>query len=207
MDYLSQKEAEQILCGPDIRTPLGIRDRAILELFYSAGIRRSELTRLEVVDINFDRGVVHIHEGKGQKDRVVPIGTRALTWVNRYLTEVRPEYVFGKDARVLFLGYDGMPLDPGYLGQHVRGYVERSGVDKRGSCHLFRHTMATLMLENGADVRYIQAILGHSNLTATQRYTQVSIAKLKAVHEATHPAEQALGPEPDDVSSSEDLSF
>ena len=190
MNVLSAHEAEQVLSQPDVATPLGLRDRAIMELLYSTGLRRAELSRLNVADIDFGRGVVMVHAGKGNKDRVVPIGERALKWLQRYLEDVRPHYLFGEAQPALWVNYVGKRVAESYLGQIVRNYLESSDVGKAGSCHMFRHTAATLMLENGADVRFIQAMLGHASLESTQIYTRVSIAKLKEVHDATHPAQR-----------------
>lgn len=118
---------------------------------------------------------------------MVPIGGRAVAWVVRYLAEVRPLLVVEPDDGAMFVSADGMAFSPDRLTQIARRYVEASGVDKTGACHLFRHTMATLMLEGGADIRYIQAMLGHAELSTTQIYAQVSIRALQAVHAATHP--------------------
>ena len=131
-----------------------------------------------------------IRQGKGKKDRMIPIGERAIAWIDRYQEEVRPGLVVGRDPAhlaTLFLTQTGEPFTPNRLTQLVRGYVEAARLGKSGSCHLFRHTMATLMLENGADIRYIQAMLGHAELSTTQIYTQVSIRRLKQIHTATHP--------------------
>lgn len=190
---LSAAEAEQVLAQARVERPLGLRDRALLELLYSTGLRRSELVHLNVGDVDFALGVVRVHAGKGNKDRVVPIGERALRWLQRYLEEVRPQYLFGQSEPALWLSYWGKRLGEMPMGQIVRKYIERSGVPKHGSCHLFRHTVATLMLENGADIRFIQAMLGHASLESTQVYTRVSIGKLKEVHTATHPAQGSRG--------------
>ena len=189
MMVLSAAEAERVLAQPDVETPLGLRDRALLEFLYSTGVRRAELVHLNVDDIDFARGVANVHAGKGNKDRVVPVGERALRWVQRYIDDVRPHYLFGQEQPALWVNYAGMRVGENYIGIIVRSYVLRSKVSKTGSCHLFRHTIATLMLENGADIRFIQAMLGHANLQTTQIYTRVSIAKLKEVHTATHPAQ------------------
>ncbi|WP_281663569.1 site-specific tyrosine recombinase XerC [Paraburkholderia fungorum] len=185
---LSADEAERILNVPDVTSALGIRDRAILETFYSTGIRRTELTNLHVHDVDPDRGTVMIREGKGKRDRLIPIGARALAWIRKYLDEVRPQLSLADDDGTLFLTVLGDAIDPRSLGQMVSDYIRVSGVNKSGSCHLFRHTMATLMLENGADVRFVQVMLGHAQLTSTQIYTQVAIRALKEIHTATHPA-------------------
>lgn len=185
---LSVAEAETILGQPDIATPRGVRDRAILETLYSTGMRRMELTRLAVFDLDFDRGTVLIRQGKGKKDRLIPIGERALAWIDKYSAEVRPLYVRLPDAGTLFLASTGASISPDILTTLVREYIAKAGFGNRGACHLFRHTMATLMLENGADVRYIQEMLGHAKLDSTQIYTQVSIRKLKEIHTVTHPS-------------------
>lgn len=184
---LTIEEVEKVLAQPDLREPLGVRDRAILEVLYSTGIRRKEVVALTIFDIDQERGTVMVRQGKGKKDRLIPIGQRALLWVEKYLTEVRPTLVMEPDDGFLFLSAEGTPLAPVYLGDRVREYVDDAGIGKRGSCHLFRHTMATLMLEGGADTRFIQQMLGHEQLASTQLYTRVSIAKLKAIHTATHP--------------------
>ena len=185
---LTTSEVEQVLAQPDTSESMGIRDRAILEVFYSTGMRRSELMGLELFDLDRERGTVMIRQGKGKKDRMIPIGERALRWIDRYQTQVRPELVIERGHTTLFLTQAGEAFTPDRLTQLVRGYVNAADTGKSGSCHLFRHTMATLMLENGADIRYIQAMLGHAELSTTQIYTQVSIRKLKEIHSATHPA-------------------
>jgi integrase/recombinase XerD len=185
---LTATEAERVMSQPDLASPYGLRDRAILETLYSTGIRRSELVRLKLYDIGFERGVLMVREGKGKKDRVIPIGERALFWLDKYLREVRPELVVPPDEGFLFLSYAGVAFHPDYLGGAVGDYVKASGIGKLGACHIFRHTMATLMLEGGADIRFVQEMLGHSKLDTTQIYTQVAIDKLKQIHTATHPA-------------------
>lgn len=185
---LTASEAETIINLPNVRDPLGLRDRAMLETFYSTGIRRAELVNLSVYDLDPDRGALMIRQGKGGKDRMVPIGDRAIKWTLKYLYEVRPLLVLPPDNGTLFLTGRGEPFNQDSLTVLVRGYVNKSGCGKKGACHLFRHTMATLMLENGADLRSIQEILGHANLATTQIYTHLSIRKLKEVHNLTHPA-------------------
>jgi integrase/recombinase XerD len=185
---LTKAEVEQVLAQPDTSESMGIRDRAILETFYSTGMRRSELMGLGLFDLDRERGTVMIRQGKGKKDRMIPIGERAIAWIDRYQTQVRPELVVERGNATLFLTQTGEAFTPDRLTQLVRGYVNAADIGKTGSCHLLRHTMATLMLENGADIRYIQAMLGHAELSTTQIYTQVSIRKLKEIHTATHPA-------------------
>jgi integrase/recombinase XerD len=185
---LTRSEAEEVMAQPDTSEPIGVRDRAILETFYSTGMRRSELLALSVFDLDRERGTIMIRQGKGKKDRMIPIGERAIGWIDRYQENVRPDLVIGRGNATLFLTQAGDAFAPDRLTQLVREYVTAADTGKTGSCHLLRHTMATLMLENGADIRYIQAMLGHAELSTTQIYTQVSIRKLKEIHSATHPA-------------------
>ena len=136
--------------------------------------------------------------GKGAKDRLVPIGARACAWVAKYRDEVRPLLAIGHDDHTLFLDDDGSAYEPGKMGDLVKWHLEAAGIRQSGSCHLFRHACATHMLENGADIRFIQAMLGHEKLTTTQIYAQVSLAKLKEIHEATHPARLVRRPTGED---------
>jgi integrase/recombinase XerD len=184
---LTAEEAEAVLAQADMSEPLGIRDRAILEVLYSTGIRRMEVVALRIDAVDGERGTLMVRQGKGKRDRMVPIGERAAQWVAKYMAEVRPSLVMPPDEGVLFLTTMGEELGADRVTQLVRNYVNQAEIGKRGSCHLFRHTMATLMLENGADIRYIQEMLGHSDLSTTQLYTHVSIRKLQAVHRLTHP--------------------
>lgn len=185
---LSESEVETVLNQTDTTTANGIRDRALLETLYSTGIRRLELIHLAVHDIDVERGTLMVRQGKGKKDRMLPIGDRAVAWIDKYLAEVRPDMVTAESGQTLFLSAVGKPYIPNRLTAMVRGYIDAAKLNKRGSCHLFRHSMATHMLEHGADIRFIQAMLGHANMDTTQIYTQVSIKKLKEVHTLTHPA-------------------
>lgn len=184
---LNVREAETVLAMPDLATPIGIRDRAILETFYSTGVRRMELIGLHLTDIDTERGTLMVRQGKGRKDRMIPIGERAIAWIDKYTDDVRPDLACGMDDGTLFLTTAGEAFAANRMTQLVRTYVEAADIGKRGSCHLLRHTMATLMLEGGADIRFIQAMLGHAELSTTQIYTQVSIRMLKQIHTATHP--------------------
>ena len=189
-DVLSEEEAEAILSVPDVTTATGLRDRALLELIYSTGMRRMEACALDLGAIDLASGTVRVRRGKGAKERYVPMGKRAVFWLGTYLRRVRPELLGAHKAeeQAVFVSLDGNPLNADGLGQRVRRYVKDSGVSKQGGCHLFRHTMATLMLEGGADVRAIQEMLGHERLDSTQIYTRVSLRHLREVHERTHPA-------------------
>ena len=193
---LSIAEVEQVLNACDTTEPsgLGLRDRAMLEALYSTGMRRAELTGLRSDDLDFERGTVLIRQGKGNKDRVVPIGERACRWIEKYLYDVRPDYIEDVDGGMLFLAKHGEAMAPKQLSVIVRKTIAAANLERfqdthpNAACHLLRHACATHMLENGADIRYIQALLGHADLSTTEVYTRVSILQLKAVHDRTHPA-------------------
>jgi len=202
---LTAKEAEAVLAVPEVGNAMGMRDRAILETFYSTGMRRMELINLTVHSIDAERGTVMIRQGKGKKDRLIPIGERAIAWVDKYKESARPDLVSLRDEGVLFLSNAGDAFCPNRMTSLVRNYVEKSGVGKQGACHLFRHTMATLMLEHGADIRFIQAMLGHAELSTTEIYTQVSIRLLKSIHTATHPGRFAETGQHDPETTADDL--
>ena len=186
-DILTASEAETVLSQPDLTDPLGLRDRVMLETFYATAMRRVELVALKLHDLDLARGAAMIREGKGGRQRVVPLGERCQAWVEKYLREVRPQLAVEPDGGTVFLNNLGEPFHPNTLTHLVRQYVIASGVGKKGACHLFRHTAATLMLEGGADIRYIQELLGHRDLETTEIYTHVTIDKLQKVHRLTHP--------------------
>ena len=185
---LTAAEAEQVLQQPDTNQPGGLRDRAILETFYSTGMRRMELANLKVYDPDAERGTIMIRQGKGRKDRTIPIGEPALAWIAKYLADARAHLLTGSDDGTLFLNDMGVPYERRQLTALVRRYLIASEIGKIGGCHLFRHTVATLMLENGADIKVIQQLLGHVKITTTEIYTHVAINLLKQVYSATHPA-------------------
>jgi len=187
---LTQTEVETIMNQPDTSDPYGVRDRAMLETLYSTGIRRAEIVNLKTEDIDKDRGCLIIREGKGRKDRMLPVGDTAMKWLTQYQEWVRPDLATPPDDYTLFLTKYGKGFNISWLSTLVGSYIKAADIGKSGGCHLFRHTMATLMLENGADIRFIQAMLGHAELSTTQIYTQVAMRQLKAVHNATHPANQ-----------------
>jgi integrase/recombinase XerD len=188
---LTPSQAESILAQPDTRTRLGIRDRTMMELLYSTGMRRMELASLTLHSISLERATVMIRKGKGNKDRVVQLGKRASDWLEKYLAQVRPTLALEEDEGTLFVSVTGKPFHPDELSQLVSRYVRAAGIET-GACHLFRHCVATGMLENGADLRSIQTLLGHESLKTTQVYTHVSITKLQEVHAATHPGNRRL---------------
>ena len=185
---LTISQVETVLSLPDLSDPLGVRDRAMMELFYSCGLRRSELVRLNVTDLNHERHTLQIRQGKGKKDRVLPVGSRALAWLEKYLDEVRPQLTLSLREHALFLTCYGEAFNPDVLSRQMAAYIKKADLGRGGSCHLFRHTCATHMLEGGADIRFIQQLLGHASIETTQIYTQVSITQLQRVHEQTHPA-------------------
>ena len=146
---LTAAETERVLALPDLASPIGLRDRAMLEVFYSTGMRRMELLGLKLYDLDAERGTVFIRQGKGKKDRMIPMGERAFGWVQRYLEEGRPALALTPDDGTVFLTNAGLLFEAGRLTQLVRDYVTAADLGKKGACHLFRHTCATLMLEGG----------------------------------------------------------
>jgi integrase/recombinase XerD len=188
-NILTHSEVETILNVSDIETPLGLRDRAILEMLYSTGIRREELCSLNKVDVDFDRGVVRVVQGKGRKDRYAPIGERALRWLEKYLVEARHAFCPSINELALFVGTTGQRMTTNRLSAKVHALIQKADIGKNGSCHLFRHAFATQLLENGCDIRHIQVMMGHASLESTQIYTHVSIAELKRAHQRHHPAQ------------------
>jgi len=195
-DILSVAEVDQVLNACDTTEPtgLGLRDRAMLELLYSTGMRRGEAVALRVDDVDLNHGTAFVRQGKGGKDRVVPVGERACRWIEKYVFEVRPEYIEDVDEGTLFLAKHGQAMQGKQLSGIVKKVIEAANLERfkdthpNAACHLLRHACATHMLENGADIRYIQALLGHASLSTTEVYTRVSIGQLKAVHARTHPA-------------------
>jgi integrase/recombinase XerD len=185
---LALAEVAAVLAVPDVSDPLGVRDRAMLEILYATGLRRTELVRLDLSDVDRAHGTLWVRQGKGGKDRVVPIGEVALHWIEKYLSACRPrlESNGGRDPALFLTGY-GERFHPGYVGNWVKRAMKAAGIERLGSCHLLRHSCATHMLENGADIRFIQQLLGHARLDTTQIYTEVTIHQLREVHARTHP--------------------
>jgi integrase/recombinase XerD len=185
---LTKAEIEALLQQPNPHTVLGLRDRAMLEVFWACGLRRTEVCNLTLYDVREDTQTVYVRQGKGLKDRVVPISQRALFWVKKYLAEGRPRLEIRHTETALFLSKHGDGILPGVLGAEIRKHLDAAGIKTGGSCHLLRHACATALLEGGADVRYVQELLGHSSLETTQIYTRVTITKLKEVYAAAHPS-------------------
>lgn len=193
---LSSQEVEAVLREADPSTAQGLRDRTLLELLYATGIRRSEASSLDLYAPDLLRGVLWVRHGKGNRQRVVPLGTRAIAWLEKYLTEARPE-LLAADTQALFVSDYGQPMRADQVADKVRRYMQFAGIHKGGATHLLRHACATHMLEGGADIRFIQAMLGHTSLETTEIYTHVSIDKLIEVHRATHPSRLERVPKPD----------
>ncbi len=199
-EVLTLSEVEKLLAIPDVNDPLGVRDRAILELFYSTGLRRTELCHLDLADLNTERRTLHVRLGKGKKDRMVPVGLRAIAWLERYLKEVRPRLCLDTRTQALFLTGYGEAFNPDVLSRRVSGWLKQAGLKRKGCCHVLRHSCATHMLENGADIRFIQQLLGHEKLDTTAIYTEVSIKQLQEVHARCHPSAKTEATEEKSVS-------
>jgi integrase/recombinase XerD len=183
---LSEKEVEQLLEAPDETKRLGLRDKAIIETFYSTGLRVSELSNLKIQDLHFDAGYL-VCFGKGSKERVVPIGEKARTILQRYLQEMRPSLVKGQDPGHVFLNQRGQRLSRKGIWKLIRHYARKAHIVKKLTPHTLRHSFASHLLANGAPLRFIQEMLGHADITTTQIYTHVDQARLKTVHEQFHP--------------------
>jgi len=187
---LTPKEVATIFDQPDLSTPQGLRDRAILEVFYSTGIRREELCTLCLYDPDLQGGHIRV-KGKGQKERVVPVGKEAVSFLRQYLSRIRPILAKkNKGGKYLFLNHYGEPINPQAVGRMVKKYAQNSGVKNQVTPHIFRHTFATLLIKNGADIVAVQRMLGHSDLKTTQCYIRSLGFDLKEVHQRTHPREK-----------------
>ncbi len=185
-DVLTLKEVESLLEQPNPKTPLGMRDRAMLEMLYATGMRVSELTRLQTHQVNLEGGYVLLF-GKGSKERVVPLGQEAIRWVNLYLKEVRGKLSKGKESPFLFINRMGRGMSRQMFWKNIKVYARKAGIQKRITPHLLRHSFATHLLERGADLRSVQMMLGHVDISTTQIYTHVTGERLKKVHQRYHP--------------------
>jgi integrase/recombinase XerD len=185
-DVLTVEEVERLLAAPTLDDPLFFRDRAMLELAYGAGLRVSEWIGLGLKDVLMDQGVVRVF-GKGSKERLVPVGRGAIAAVAIYLRELRPRLERGQGKGALLLNVRGAPLSRMGAWKLLRKYVERAGIEKRVSPHTLRHSFATHLLEGGADLRAVQEMLGHADISTTQIYTHVDREYLRSVHRQYHP--------------------
>jgi integrase/recombinase XerD len=189
-NYLSLKEMQKLLRAPDLSTHTGLRNRAILEVLYSTGMRSGELRALKLEDLNLQDGWITVRAGKGAKDRVVPIGKAAMHFTTTYLEKTRPKLIHDKKHSIIFVSQYGTPLGYESLNQIVQKTAKTAGIKRKVTPHALRHTCATLMLRGKADIRHIQELLGHSSLSSTQIYTRVEIGDLKKVHAKCHPRER-----------------
>jgi len=185
-DVLDYAEVERLLARPDPASPLGLRDRAMLELMYACGLRVSELLALSRKDLFFADGFIRCF-GKGSKERVIPVGAAAAKWVEQYLERGRPLLRKQYETEVLFLNNRGRPLSRMGFWKLLRNYAKKAGIKKRVHPHILRHSFATHLLEGGADLRSVQEMLGHADISTTQIYTHVDREYLKEVHRQFHP--------------------
>ena len=185
-DSLSEQEVDLLLDAPEVDDTLGLRDRAMLELLYACGLRVSELVGLLPDQLGLAQGVVRV-TGKGSKERLVPLGEAAVAWLQRYLAESRPRLCQGRAVRELFVSQQGRGMTRQTFWHRLRRYARRAGIDKQLSPHTLRHAFATHLLNHGADLRVVQMLLGHSDLSTTQIYTHVARERLKDLHARHHP--------------------
>ncbi len=185
-DTLTEAEVEALLAAPDVATPVGLRDRAMLEVLYATGLRVSELVGLRPGEVNLQQGLVRIR-GKGGKERLVPLGEEAQAWLVRYLREGRPALVARQEAETIFVSNRGRPITRQAFWYRIKAHAAAAGIHKPLSPHTLRHAFATHLLNHGADLRVVQMLLGHSDLSTTQIYTHVARARLQELHATHHP--------------------
>jgi len=181
---LSESQVESLLAAPDVTTPLGLRDRAMLELLYATGLRVSELVGLQLPQLRLDSGFL-VAFGKGSKERIVPVGESAEEWVKRWLRDVRPEVSKGRHQAV-FVNYAGEPMTRMGFWKNLKAYGVQAGI-RDLSPHVLRHSFATHLLEHGADLRAVQSMLGHADISTTQIYTHIHQQRLKTMYDRFHP--------------------
>lgn len=189
-NILTEEQAQRILEAPDLTTPEGMRKRAVLEVFYSTGIRLAELTHLKLSDVDFEGGLLRVNEGKGAKDRVVPLGSSAAKVLKGYIAHVRPLHLNGGQEESLFLNKWGKPLSKQMVEITVRECARKVGIPFQVTPHVFRHTFATQLVRNGAPVEMVSRMLGHSDLSVTHVYVRVAGAEVKKAHQESHPREK-----------------
>ena len=183
---LTEADVEKLLAAPNVDDPLGLRDRTMLETLYASGLRVSELVTLKVAQVSQDMGVVRII-GKGAKERLVPLGEEALDWIRRYLKEARPRILDKRAADAMFVTHRGTAMARQSFWHLIKRYSALAGLDKPISPHTLRHAFATHLLNHGADLRVVQLLLGHSDISTTQIYTHVARERLKQLHAKHHP--------------------
>jgi integrase/recombinase XerD len=183
---LSEAQVEALLAAPDVDTPLGLRDRAMLELLYASGLRVSELVALKTVHVGFSEGTLHV-TGKGSKERLVPFGEEALRWLERYLKEARGAILAGQSSDAVFVTARGGPMTRQMFWKLIKAHALRAGIAVPLSPHTVRHAFATHLLNHGADLRTVQMLLGHADISTTTIYTHVARERLKQLHARHHP--------------------
>lgn len=186
-DSLTEQDVERLLAAPDVTTPIGLRDRTMLEVLYACGLRVSELTGLKISEINLRQGVIRI-VGKGSKERLVPMGEESITWVRRFMEEGRTELLKQNLVQdVVFPSNRGQQMTRQTFWHRIREHARTAGISKKLSPHTLRHAFATHLLNHGADLRVVQLLLGHSDLSTTQIYTHVAQHRMKTLHQVHHP--------------------
>ena len=183
---LSEQDVERLLAAPDTNTPLGMRDRAMLETLYAAGLRVTELVKLDMTQIDLNAGIVRV-TGKGQRERLVPLGEEALSWIEEYLTIARRDLLKGRVCDAVFVTARGKAMTRQAFWHLIKRHAIRGAVDIALSPHTLRHAFATHLLNHGADLRVVQMLLGHSDLSTTQIYTHVARERLRTLHQRHHP--------------------
>jgi len=183
---LSQAQVEALLTAPDVETSLGLRDRAMLELLYATGLRVSELVKLSLLEVNSEVGVVRII-GKGNKERLVPLGEQAILWLERYLNVARPDILRQRNCESVFVTTRGAGMTRQAFWHLIKRYASKAEINQPLSPHTLRHAFATHLLNNGADLRSVQMLLGHADLSTTQIYTHIAKERLQNLHAAHHP--------------------
>lgn len=183
---LTVEEVEKLLSQPDTTNPLGMRDRSMLELLYATGMRVTELISISVEDVNLEMGFLRCM-GKGSKERIVPVGSIALEYLEQYISIARKELLNGKESKILFLNRQGNIMTRQGFWKIIKKYSNQAGIYKKITPHTLRHSFATHLLENGADLRAVQEMLGHADISTTQIYTHITRNKIKEVYDKTHP--------------------
>lgn len=183
---LTKEEVEKLLHSPNTGQVLGLRDRAMLELMYATGLRISEIINLKLEDLHLTMGTLQTL-GKGHKERIVPVGDEAIKWINRYLEEARPKLLKQKRSNYLFLNFHGNNLTRQGVWKNLKAEVRKAGIQKNITPHTLRHSFATHILENGADLRIVQELLGHADISTTQIYTHLSNKQLADIYNRAHP--------------------
>jgi len=183
---LTENDVEALLAAPNVQTPLGLRDRAMLETLYASGLRVSELVTMSLAQLSHDMGVVRV-SGKGNKERLVPVGEESLSWVRRYMDQARPVILAGRQADALFVTLRGASMTRQAFWYLIRRYANQAGIRREISPHTLRHAFATHLLNHGADLRVVQMLLGHADISTTQIYTHIARERLKQLHARHHP--------------------